>query len=126
MRVLAELGRAFLRVFGLDGDEPPRMLLDIGLGAVGAFAALVLVVLSFEKHLSPEQRKYALMAGLLVGVAILFSKNRVAVILGIVGFIGIRFFVAFVFFGAWQGLLFATLAAIVIKLGMRLFSDQVS
>jgi hypothetical protein len=75
-----------------------------------AFATLILLVSAVDKHRSPELTKAALVSGVVLACALLFSKNRRAVLLIIVGFAGIRGMVAFGLYGYWPGLVIAIVA----------------
>jgi hypothetical protein len=119
MSFLRDLKRECLRTIGFDGDEPIRRILDVFLGALAAFSSHVLVAFAFEKDPSETLRKTAIIGAVVVVGALLSSKNRLGVALGIVAVIGIRGAVAVALYGYKPGLLLALGAAIVVFLGIR-------
>jgi len=115
--------REVLGIFGLTGDEPPRMLIDGFLGALGGFGAIVLLVFLSEKHPSERLRELAVVSLIVLIAGILLAKNRLGVILAIVAFVGLRGFVAFALYGYWPGLLFAAVASAAVWLGIRFLTN---
>jgi hypothetical protein len=111
--------REFLGIFGLTGDEPPRLVADIFLGVVSSFGAIVLLVFLSEKHPSQRLKEVAAVSLILLVAGILLAKNRLAVILAIVAFVGVRGFIAFALYGYWLGLLLAVVAWTAVWLGIR-------
>jgi hypothetical protein len=116
--------REVLGIFGLTGDEPPRMLIDGILGALGGFSAIVLIIYAYEKHPSARLHQAAIVSLIVLVAGILLAKNRWAVILCIVAFIGLRGFIAFTLYGYWPGLLFAAVAGAAVWLGIRILAKN--
>jgi hypothetical protein len=120
MTFLNQFVRACLRILGLDGDESPRLLADILLGALAASAALILLAYSFERHPVDKLRLAALVSAVFLALAILLAKNRLYVISAIVAFIGVRGAISFALFGYWSGLFLAFCGAAAVWLAVRL------
>jgi len=103
-----------MRLFGFDEHESLRTPLDVILGAAGGIAGLILLVFSFERSPSEELHRAAIWSGAMVIAAIVFAKNRVAVILSVVAIVGFRCLVAVILYRQWKGLLLAVPAGVLI------------
>lgn len=119
MTFLGKLARACLGIFGLDEDESPRLLADILLGTLGAFATLILLVYSFERHPVEEFKTAALVSAAVVVLVVVLSKHRLYVLLAIVAVVGLRGFLAFSLYGYWPGLILAGCGVGAIWLAVR-------
>jgi hypothetical protein len=119
MSFLKQLRREVLQVFGLEGNEPPRLILDILLGAAGYFAFLILLALSFEKHPADHLKEHGILPGIVLLLVILLSKYRYAVALSIAVTIGARGLVVVLLYGYWPGLVFVGIGAIALYLLIR-------
>lgn len=119
-----KLMRQILQEFGFEEHESPRVLLDIVLGAIGAFAALLLIAYVFEKKPSPEFRRNALISATLLPVMILLAKNRLGVVVGIVVVIGFRGLVAALIYGYWPALALTLLAGLIYYCGVRWYGNR--
>jgi hypothetical protein len=118
------LRRQILREFGFGEHESPRVLVDIVLGAIGAFAALLLIAFIFENKPSPELRRNAVISATLLPVVILLAKNRLGVVVGIVVVIGVRGLVAALIYGYWPALGLAALAGLIFYFGARWYGNR--
>ena len=116
--------RQILREFGVEEHESPRVLVDIVLGAIGAFAALLLIVFAFEKKPSPELRHSAVISAVLLPLLILLAKNRLGVVVGIVVVIGFRGLVAALLYGYGRALALTLLAGLIVYFGARWYGNR--
>src|SRR5271165_6861054 len=114
-----KFAREILGIFGLTGNESPRLVADTFLAALGGFGAIVLLIYAGEKHPSTRLHEAAIVSLIVIVVGILLAKNRLAVILAIAAFIGLRGVVAFALYGYWPGLAFAVVVSVGVWLGIR-------
>jgi hypothetical protein len=124
MSLLREMRREVFQMLGLEANDPPRLFVDGVLGAIGAFALIILVALTFEKHPWAEHRRTMIFSGTAFLLAIMLSKHRTIVFLSMLVAMGFRGLIAVLLYRYWPGLAFAALGALAFYLGAKWYANR--
>lgn len=111
--------REVFELFGLEGNESWRFVLDVLLGAVGTIAALILIALAFERNRVEALKAHGLWPAIVLLLVVILSKYRLMMILAIIVCVGGRGLIVALLYGNWLGLLFAGIGVGALYLGVR-------
>jgi hypothetical protein len=114
-----DLKREVFEVFGLEGNEPWRFVLDILLGAVGTIAALILMALAFERNRVEALKAHGFWPAVALLLVVVLSKYRLVMVLAIIACIGGRGLIVALLYGNWIGLVLAGIGGIALYCGAR-------
>lgn len=124
MSFRTDLKREVFQMFGLEGNEPWRFVVDIILGAFGTVAILILIALAFEKYPMQALKAHGLWPAIVLLVVVLLSKYRLVIVLAMIVCVGGRGLIVALLYGNWIGLLFAAIGAGALYFGIKLTRNR--